>query len=342
MIYFSMDYKEGSNPYAIYLEAISRNIKCICKDKKGTCGENCNYSIGITNNGRHIKHFPFPFKVNTQHGFMFLGTVQQEEGIDCYLVESEEKKQLCIKNGIKEDNLIITDRPRMDFLYNLSNDFREKKLLQLGLNPNKKTIMYAPTWNRKNFGGGDKGFFANWFNNEGEELTALSYFLRATKNYNIIIRLHDHYIKQYENNVPDHIYNILSKQKNIVISSMVSNPNSLEELFVSDLLITDYSSISGDFLALNRPIIYIEAGCGWIWNAENKWFITPEERTEFAYVINDYKNFDNTIQTAFNNSMQHSTARKYYQKMIIGNVDGQASKRALDKILEKWNNIPKT
>jgi len=340
MIVFASDHVNGSNTFALYCAAKNRGIPCIYKHRKGQFQTNESVKmqdckIAITNNARWISNWPLPIKVNTQHGCMFLGTVRQENGIDLYLSYSNKHKDLMMRNGIREENIIVSTRPRVDFLYGLDEQSRVQTLTEMNLNPNKKTIMYAPTWTRDNFGGGTKGFFANWFDNIEEETKALISFLRNTKNFNVIFRLHDHYCRHYKHQVPDHIYSLVKNMDNVLITSMVTNPNSLIELFVSDLLITDYSSIAADYLALDRPIMFIKSHSDWIWNKENKWFITKEERTEFGYVIEDYDEFSK-ITDIMSRRSEKTKERLHYRNILVGNIlNGTAGDIVLQKILEK-------
>jgi CDP-glycerol glycerophosphotransferase (TagB/SpsB family) len=116
---------------------------------------------------------------------------------------------------------------------------------------------------------------------------------------------------------------------------MSKNPNSFKELIHADILISDYSSIVTDFLALNRPVIFIKEGDGWIYNNTGQWFLKPEERYKMGNVIENYNDFYKVIGASLSNSQKNSKIRQDYFYQLHGIFDGQNSKRALDMILEK-------
>lgn len=53
-------------------------------------------------------------------------------------------------------------------------------------------------------------------------------------------------------------------------------PEATELLLIADLLITDYSSIGGDFMLLNRPVIYFQPDAG-DYNAERGMYFDPDQ-----------------------------------------------------------------
>lgn len=327
MIICTSNYKEGSSPYAISLEAKKYNIPCEYHTKNNRQIKKGKYIAAITNNGSLLRDLSNIKKFNTQHGQSWLGDAQQEDWINYYLMASEWMKDMFIRNGFNKDKLIVTGQPRLDFLY---------KTLQ-NYNPDdKKTIIYAPTWERMQFGGGTKGIFANWFSDIKTEIDAMVNLIMATIKYgaNLIIRLHSHYARYYEHQVPDHIYQMIKDLSFISISSMITNPDSFNELIKADLLITDYSSIATDFLALDRPVAFIKEGCGWVYNNTGKWFLMPDERYKMGEVIEDYKDFDKVIYEAFSNPEKNSKVRQEYFEKLHGKFDGKNSKRALKAILE--------
>ncbi|SMY02439.1 CDP-Glycerol:Poly(glycerophosphate) glycerophosphotransferase [Brevibacterium linens ATCC 9172] len=103
----------------------------------------------------------------------------------------------------------------------------------LGLDPDKKTVLYAPTWR------GNKGsarFDAEQLEKDIDSLTKL--------NANVVFQAH-------------HI--MLRHIKDVDYGSIIVPPPSVvtnELLAVVDLLISDYSSIFFDFLATGKPIVH--------------------------------------------------------------------------------------
>ena len=121
--------------------------------------------------------------------------------------------------------------PRTDILYTKNNeqDIAEIKR-KLGLPTDKKVILYAPTWRVKN---------------QFDLKLDLDSFRKALSDeYVLVLRLHHYSIRGWEQpKQDDFIYDL-------------SRYDSIEELYlISDILITDYSSVMFDYAILDRPII---------------------------------------------------------------------------------------
>lgn len=123
--------------------------------------------------------------------------------------------------------------PRQDLTLNMSESGALKLRETLGLDPTKKTVLYAPTWR------GNKGS-ARF---DGEQLQRDIEAL-AKLDANVIFQAHHIMLR--------HIKNV--DYGNIVVPPANTTANEL--LAVVDLLISDYSSIFFDFLATGNPIVH--------------------------------------------------------------------------------------
>lgn len=128
--------------------------------------------------------------------------------------------------------IIENGYPRNDFLY-LSKKEQEELKTSLEINNDKKTILYAPTF---------RGSHINAVNYE-EIFTDFIAELekKFSHEYNILIKRH-------------HINS--TKPQDTPQSKLLDSTDINITLSVVDILITDYSSVAFDFLALKRPIIY--------------------------------------------------------------------------------------
>ena len=141
---------------------------------------------------------------------------------------------------IEKENIIIEEGyPRNDFLINFSqkdlNQIKEKLNLS---NINKKIILYAPTFR------------------DNQYSTQIGYTYRAEIDFNklkqelqneYIILFRAHWLVAEKFNFEEY--------KDFIID--VSNYDDINELYViSDILITDYSSVFFDYANLKRPIIF--------------------------------------------------------------------------------------
>lgn len=139
---------------------------------------------------------------------------------------------------IDAKRLIKTGYPRNDYLSNLNEDTIEQLKQQYHLPKDKKIILYAPTWrdnsyNAKGYTFELKADFHLWKEKLGSE-------------YIVIFKPHYLIINKYENDegLKDFIINIAADAD-------------INELYaLSDILVTDYSSVFFDYANLNRPIYF--------------------------------------------------------------------------------------
>lgn len=138
-----------------------------------------------------------------------------------------------------EGEMLEYGYPRNDILYWPNKDEIAQQLKEkLGIPKDKKTILYAPTWrDDQHYGSGQYKF----------EL-ALDFKLmkeRLQDDYVVLLRTH-HYIS-------DHID--VSGLGDFVIN--LSSYDDISEIYlISDICITDYSSVFFDYANLKRPILF--------------------------------------------------------------------------------------
>ena len=138
---------------------------------------------------------------------------------------------------VKEDIIIETGYPRNDFITNIKDEeiIGIKKRYNIPLN--KKVILYAPTWRD------------NSFNNKGYifELQVDFNLWKKILGDDFIVIFKPHYliVNKYEDeNLNGFLYSIDEKED-------------INNLYViSDILVTDYSSVFFDYSILKRPIYF--------------------------------------------------------------------------------------
>jgi CDP-glycerol glycerophosphotransferase (TagB/SpsB family) len=167
---------------------------------------------------------------------------------------------------------------------------RDVYLKSIGLDVNKPTVLYAPTYSRGAFGFGEKLFFAN-STNAGEDIDMFEALLEARENgFNIILRLHKYLRRIYGNDlIPNYLQRELDAAKYDIDGKIMhvcdndQEPDSIPVLCSTDVLVTDFSSITADFLGLNRPIIFIEPQDHWQYT--RKWHATKHARNNMGIVV---------------------------------------------------------
>lgn len=136
---------------------------------------------------------------------------------------------------LDKNKIIETGYPRNDFLINISSDKVNLLKDKYKIPRNKKIILYAPTWRDNSFT--SKGYthelkvdFNLWNKELGED-------------YIVIFKPHYLIINRYEN-LEEFLYTF-------------NEQIDINELYVmSDILVTDYSSVFFDYAILNKPIIF--------------------------------------------------------------------------------------
>lgn len=138
---------------------------------------------------------------------------------------------------LDREKIIETGYPRNDYISNITTKEIEYLKFKYGIPQHKKIILYAPTWRDNSFV--DKGYvhelkadFKKWKKELGQE-------------YVVIFKPHYLIINEYQTNDLDGFLYSISEDAEI------------NELYViSDLLITDYSSVFFDYTILNRPVLF--------------------------------------------------------------------------------------
>jgi CDP-glycerol glycerophosphotransferase len=139
--------------------------------------------------------------------------------------------------SVNKDVIIETGYPRNDILTNASSEYIQNVKKHLGIPDNKKVILYAPTW-RDNLYDIDgylfelKVDFSKWQRVLGD-------------NYFIIYK--PHYLIYNTSNLKDYENFILDASKFDEINDLY---------LISDILVTDYSSVFFDYGILKRPVLF--------------------------------------------------------------------------------------
>lgn len=136
------------------------------------------------------------------------------------------------KQSFESPNIVITGLPRNDIFFSSTEILQEIKN-KYHLNTYKKIITYAPTF--RDFETKEP-FSENFWN------SLQSYLANTNQIFGVKKHPMDHYLK-----VPENLENIKD------LSEIISDTQEL--LAISDVLISDYSSISTDFALTGKPIL---------------------------------------------------------------------------------------
>lgn len=148
------------------------------------------------------------------------------------VVQSDKASKITASCYNFKKEFLRTGYPRNDILFEKNNQAEIGKLKKkMGIPTNKKVILYAPTWRRRNY------FEMHLNINDMKE--------KFSDEYVLLLRVHPF------------AYKGLNKS---ILNDFVldfSTYESVEELYlISDIVITDYSSVMFDYTILNRPILF--------------------------------------------------------------------------------------
>lgn len=198
--------------------------------------------------------YPLDKVIHTGHGFGIiphLGSAQE--------LKQKQKYRLSYGNYFSElfskigynDTIVFGMPMSIDLLEPVIAKERNAFLLSKHLDPNKKTILYSPTWGQ----GDPRGFFIEWWE-DGNEETRVEHFCKViTENSaNLIVRLHEKH--RYSQDWL-HIYRHIFNKYNVTAIYLDQDRYSLPYYKYSDILIGDLSGTNSYFYVMDKPVIHI-------------------------------------------------------------------------------------
>ena len=236
---------------------------------------------------------------------------------------SEFHKKIYVEDfKYKESNLVITGYGRLDYIkkFNLSQDKQKisKEIkLRYSLPVEKKVALYAPTWIH------NKKKVINEFMTPNN-INFLKYLNEIAKDNNMVIIYRPHlntYLSQ----------KFISELKNFynIFYFPFRDYEEVEDfLLVSDILITDWSSISFDYILLDRPVIFLDT--------ENSFplGVFKEDLLRFG-IVSDLKNLKSNIITyKDNHDLYHKKFpnQKKIKTILYDDFESIVSQKYIDRI----------
>lgn len=250
----------------------------------------------------------------------FGGSVAGEDEIEMLLKISDNTDYLITSSKNIEDyyaEAFQIDRqkikplglPRLDYYFE-NHDLNKIKLefcKKYGVDANKKIILYAPTFR-------DEKKYNNIFN-----FLDLKKFNEVLgEEYVLALRLHPKIKKFYPED-------IVSDEKYVDCSDY---PSEQELMMISDILITDYSSIMIEFAILDKPILFFVYDLDNYLATERGFYYDFKKTVPGKLVYNSDELTDSIKDGDFDKNKMSSFVKTQFDA-----IDGQSSKRVVDFIL---------
>ena len=281
-------------------------------------------SAMITDHGLHAMS-PFIFLTNilfidVWHGIPFKGFIPNDfrvqQRYDEVWVSSPLLKEIYQdKFGFKADIVKDLGYARADklFLQQPSNPALREKA---NIPPGHKAVLYAPTWQQDDSGrdlfpfGERQDAFIQQLSKTCAQHKAIL-IIRSHLNAKINTKLHE----------------------NVRYCSMKEFPDAEGLLLLTDILICDWSSIVFDFLALNRPTIFLEVEPPF----KNGFSLGREYR--FGKVVTDMDVLCDTIDKTLATPDWYTSAQKSVHQKVISavygsNTDGKSAARQWSRMTQ--------
>ena len=234
-------------------------------------------------------------------------------------VEGEYRKNR-LENMYPDNNFVDVGFCKLDPIIN--GDISGLDLEKLGLNPDKKTIVYAPTFYPSSLEKFPKNFPEDF------------------KEFNIMIKPHYFSLSKEKYKKQRQLLEHWSSYDNVYLAK-VSDYSLVPFMATADLLMSDASSAIIEFAALDKPVLW----CNFLklrWNYRGIFSYRFKKRmdkdyneySKIAVRSDSYKMLKNNVQDQISNPNALSNNRLHYANKMAGTLDGNASKRIIDYLLE--------
>lgn len=259
-------------------------------------------------------------KVYLSHGIQGLKKAANsafKNQFDKVFVTSKFQKEIyCEYMDVDSRKVSITGLPRYDYLkFGRDNEIIKKS----------KKILYMPTWR-------------DWLNKDNLEKSDYYERILSLKNdlkLNELLEQHN-----YKLNVYFHIYMNFAIEKiqneflgtNIVFLPI--NSDLQKEILESEILITDYSSVSWDFLYMNKEVIFYQFDLQKYKSTRGSYIELNDNL--FGSVVYEQNTLINVLETIINDKKNENIEKQkiYWKKMVFEYSDANNSKRIVKNLLE--------
>lgn len=311
------------------------NVEFVVRDTAPYCRYLCTAKFLITNLSFPIYYTKKEGQVfiNTWHGIPLktlgfdipegritgLNTIRNFLSVDVFTSPnsfmSERFKKSFLLEGISEGGIMETGMPRNDNLFHTEKSEIIKSLRCAGVNidENKKLILYAPTWKGEKYSNPDTG-------------TELYYKLMEEvekhidkKEYQVLVKPHQIVYKY-----------IMEKGEGLTDRFIPADIDANELLSITDVLVSDYSSIYFDFLAAKKPIIFYIPDLEEYKEQRGLYFGIEKLPGPIAENLGELGKLLEDIPAAMNPFREKYEEER---RWACGNDDGNVCSRVIDKII---------
>lgn len=244
--------------------------------------------------------------------------------MDIRFVEGEYRYRQ-IKKRFPKARLLVTGFSKLDPIVTKSLDI-EKIQHHVKLDPEKKTLLYAPT------------FYPSSIENMHPD------WPKDFPEFNILIKPHQFSLNKSNYKAQLTLLKHWEQFENVFLASE-TDYSLIPFMAVADILISEASSAMFEFAALNKPVIW----CDFVklrWNYRGIFKYRYKQRmdadilrySDIAAHVNNYRDLKDTILNELNNPDNHQGKRRQYTNELLGNIDGAASEKIYQHLISNIHN----
>jgi len=273
------------------------------------------------NSYKYISEIPSHIKtalINHGAGVKSVGYLPGMNQMDVRFVDGTHHYKELTK-AFPDRNQVLVGFSKMDPLIN--NTQEPLDLKALGLDPNKQTLLYAPTFYPSSI---------EKFPND---------FPTHFKDYNILIKFH--FFSYIKKKYKAHVKRITRwNQYNNVYAAGIDEYSILPFLKSADLLISDASSTLFEFAALNKPVVWCDfMKLRFFYRGPFRFrYLNRLDKKLFQYRdiaahVKTYNALRNEIDRQIEQPALFEKKRLAYTDQLLGPIDGKSSIRVADYLL---------
>ena len=248
--------------------------------------------------GNEVPYFLRGLKTQVFHGLAGekKGHFRIRQYFDLYLTQGPyfTDRFLKLKKKHETFDVIETGWPKLDKYYRKNDEFNVERLNLISEHKSKYIILYAPTFSPRLTS-------APHVHNEIKSLA-------KNQDYIILLKFHplmdEKWVKKYQNIADKHKNIIFKKEKDIT-----------KYIIISDLIISDTSSVVYEFLLLDKPAITFR----------------NISKSIFWKNLNNYDNLVNEVSKILKKD-RHSNSRREMIKKYHPYVDGKSALRMVEAV----------
>ena len=215
-----------------------------------------------------------------------------------------------------DGNMLEVGYPRNDLLYSDNKEQSAQKIRRhLGIPNDKKAILYAPTWRDDDYYGKGQYKF---------QLKLDLSLLKEKLGNEYVILLRTHY----------YIADKLDLEGLDGFAYNVSNHDDITEIFlISDICITDYSSVFFDYANLQRPILFFSYDLDKYRDVLRGFYIDVEKELPGPLLYTSEEILE-AIEKVDEVTIEYQERYQEFYQKFCSLEDGNASKRVVEAVFE--------